>query len=94
MDWQGMPLEWIRTCLANMHSNQNFGDIYPKRPCHLKVYARQLMLRVDEQLLSLAERQALGGAAAATASGAVGVHSGTPAAGVGRSEGGVLEVPG
>ena len=46
----------------------NFGDIYPKRPCQLKVYARQLMPRVGEQLLSLAERQAVGGLAAATAS--------------------------
>ncbi len=89
-----MALEWNRTCLANMHSNQNLGHIQPQWPCHLKVYARQLMLRDHEQLLSLAERQAVGGAAAATASGAARVHSGTPAAGVGCSEGGVHEVPG
>lgn len=94
LDWKGMALDWNRTCLANMHSNQSFGDIYPRRPCHLKVYARQLTLRVDERLLSLDERQAVSCAAAATASGAARVHSGIPASGVGRSEGGVLRVPG
>ena len=95
VDWEGWALEWDRICLAKVQrdTDHNFGDIYPKRPCHLKEYMRLLERRVDEQLLCLAEWQAVGGAAAATASGAARVHSGTPAAGVGRSEGGVLGVP-
>ena len=36
--------------MTNMRSNQNSGDIYPKRPCHLIAYVRQLMLRVNDPI--------------------------------------------
>lgn len=45
--------------LGHMHSNQYFGENYPKRPCHLKVCTRQLTLRVDEQLLSSGRQSAV-----------------------------------